>query len=116
MDLIVSFVLFIACMAASLVAGFSMLVPLALGFVLFAALAVRRGFSVREVLRLAAKSLRESFVVIGILLLIGCLTGMWRCSGTVAYFVTLGVSILPKSVCLDELKKKKMVVLFFMAL
>ena len=38
MDLIVSFVLFIACMAASLVAGFSMLVPLALGFVLFAAL------------------------------------------------------------------------------
>ena len=34
MDLIVSFVIFIACMAASLVAGFSMLVPLALGFVL----------------------------------------------------------------------------------
>lgn len=95
MDLIVSFVLFIACMAASLVAGFSMLVPLALGFVLFAALAVRRGFSVRQVLRLAAKSLRESFVVIGILLLIGCLTGMWRLSGTVAYFVTLGVSSIP---------------------
>lgn len=95
MDLLIAFCLFLLCMGASLVLDVTMLAPLAAGFVLFSAVAVRRGFSVKKVLTLAAESLKESFIVIGILLLIGCLTGMWRLSGTVAYFVTLGVSVIP---------------------
>lgn len=43
-------------------------------------------------------SLHDSFIVIGILLLIGCLTGLWRASGTIAYFISLGISMIPPSV------------------
>ena len=95
MDLLVAFLLFILSMVLSLSANLTMIVPLAAGFILFTAVAVRRGFPLGKVLRFAAGSLSESFIVIRILLLIGCLTGMWRLSGTVAYFVTVGVSVIP---------------------
>lgn len=81
----------------SLILDISMLAPLLVGFVLFSALAVRKGFALKAVLKMAVGSLKESFIVVGILLLIGCLTGLWRSSGTVAYFVTLGVSVMPPS-------------------
>lgn len=90
-----AFLLFTLSMALSLITDLTMIIPLAVGFFLFSAVAVRRGFSFRTVLGFAAESLRESFIVIRILLLIGCLTGMWRLSGTVAYFVTLGISVIP---------------------
>ena len=95
MDLIIALSAFAVCMAASLILGVTMLIPLGIGFLIFTYLAVRRGFSLKKVLGFAAESLRDSFVVIGILVIIGCLTGLWRQSGTVAYFVTLGVSAIP---------------------
>lgn len=90
-----AFAIFIVFMLCSLIWDFSMLFPLFAGFLLFFAAAVKKGFSFREVLCFASESLKDSFVVIRILLLIGCLTGMWRLSGTVAYFVTLGISFIP---------------------
>jgi len=95
MTLLTAFIIFIVCMAVSLILHITMLLPLGIGFVLFSALAVRKGFAFKEVLRLAADSLKDSFIVIGILLIIGCLTGLWRLSGTVSYFVTLGISAIP---------------------
>lgn len=95
MDVLIAFLVFAACMAACLVLNITMVLPLALGFVLFSGTALRRGFSAKEILSFALESLKDSFIVIGILLLIGCLTGMWRLSGTVACFVTMGVSVIP---------------------
>lgn len=95
MTLWLVFVIFIICIVASLVFDVTMLAPLFIGFVLFTALAVRRGFALKSVLEMALDSVKESFIVVGILLLIGCLTGLWRASGTVAYFVSLGVSLMP---------------------
>lgn len=95
MTLLTAFLIFIACMAISLILDITMLLPLGIGFGLFSALAVRKGFAFKGVLRLAADSLKDSFIVIGILLIIGCLTGLWRLSGTVSYFVTLGISAIP---------------------
>lgn len=97
MELAIAFILFIICVAVSLILDISMLAPLLVGFVLFTALAAKNGFALKTVLKMAVGSLKESFIVIGILLLIGCLTGLWRSSGTVAYFVTLGVSVMPPS-------------------
>ena len=94
MDLLIAFLLFIAFMAISLISGVSMLVPLCAGFVLFVLVAMRRGFSLKSILGFAGNSLSESLIVIRIMLLIGCLTGMWRLSGTVAYFVSLGTSVI----------------------
>lgn len=95
MDLLIVFIIFIACMAMSLAMGLTMLLPLGIGFFLFAGLALRRGFALKEIFGYAKGSFRDSFIVVGILLIIGCLTGIWRQSGTVAYFVTLGVSLIP---------------------
>ena len=98
MELLIVFSVFVACMAAALIFDVTMLLPLGIGFILFAGLSLRRGFTLKQVLGFAKESLRDSFIVVGILLLIGCLTGMWRLSGTVAYFVTLGVSAIPPKV------------------
>lgn len=98
MELLAVFIVFAVCMAAALIFDITMLLPLAVGFVLFVGLSLHRGYSLRQVMGFAKGSLKESFIVVGILLLIGCLTGMWRLSGTVAYFVTLGVSAIPPRV------------------
>lgn len=95
LDLAAAFILFILFMALSLLLDISMLIPLVLGFVLFAGLAVRHGCSVRDVLRMAVKSLHTSLIVVSVMVLIGCLTGLWRLSGTVSYFVVMGVSLMP---------------------
>ena len=94
-DLIFAFLGFIGSMVLCLIADITMILPLAIGFVLFTLTAMHRGFAGKDVLRSTADSLGESFIVIRILLLIGCLTGTWRLSGTVAYFVTFGVSVIP---------------------
>ena len=95
MELIIVLAIFVICMVASLALNFTMIIPLAVGFALFLALAVRRGFRLPEVLRFAWGSIREGLIVVVILLIIGCLTGMWRLSGTVAWFVHEGVRVVP---------------------
>ena len=72
-----------------------MIFPLIAGFILFTATALRAGFGGREIAGFVRESLSESFIVVGIMLIIGCLTGMWRLSGTVAYFVAAGVTAIP---------------------
>ena len=98
MELLIVFGVFVASMAVSLIFDITMLLPLGIGFILFSLLAMRRGFSFGKVMGFAAESLKDSFIVVGILLIIGCLTGLWRLSGTVAYFVSLGVSAIPPKV------------------
>ena len=95
MELMIVFLIFVACMAASLAIGVTMLVPLLIGLMLFMLLARRKGFTLSQIFRFSMKSLKDSLIVVRILLLIGCLTGLWRMSGTVAYFVTLGMSLIP---------------------
>lgn len=95
MNLLITFLVFVLCMVGALILNISMLVPLIVGFVLFTLLAVHKGFSLKTVLKLSAGSLKNSLIVVRILLLIGCLTGIWRQSGTVAYFVSLGISLIP---------------------
>ena len=102
MELALVFGIFIAGIAASLLWEVTLLAPLLLGFLLFSGLALRRGFTVRELGRMVKESFSESFVVVGVLLLIGALTGLWRISGTVACFVRLGLSALPPSLFLLE--------------
>lgn len=97
MKIIAAFIIFILCIALSIIFDISMIIPLCIGFILFAALSVEKGFSVKQVLRMAADSLHDSLIVVAVLLLIGCLTGLWRLSGTVAFFVNWGVTAMPPS-------------------
>lgn len=95
MELTLAFVLYLGSTVLLLALGKSMLWPLGIGFVLFSALALRRGHKLRELGKMVVKSIPNSLIVVAVLLLIGCLTGLWRLSGTIAYFVTLGVSLIP---------------------
>jgi len=98
MELIIVLIIFCACTTAALMLNITLIVPLALGFVLFTVLCMRRGFTLKQVMGFASESLKESLIVAEIMVLIGCLTGLWRISGTVAYFVELGISVLPPKV------------------
>ena len=100
MELLIVFLIFLGAMGLCLSLGVTMLLPLALGFGLFFLLAVRRGHTPKEVFRMAGATLPESFIVIRIMLLIGCLTGLWRACGTIACFVCEGVGLMPPGVFL----------------
>lgn len=97
MDIIIAFIIFIACLALCLGFGISMILPLLLGFVLFSLVAVKRGNSVKKVGKMALSTVKDSVIVVRIILLLGCLTGLWRASGTIAYFVCGGVKLIPPS-------------------
>lgn len=100
MELLIVFLIFLVCMGVCLGLGVSMLLPLTVGFGLFFVLAVRQGHGPKDVLKMAAGTLPESFIVIQVMLLIGCLTGLWRSCGTIAWFVSFGVGIMPPALFL----------------
>lgn len=81
-------VAFLLMLTASVVAGISLLVPLAGGFVLFFARGLSKRIPLRELLRASAKGLFQSRWVMLVLAFIGVMTAMWRGSGTIAYIVT----------------------------
>lgn len=74
-----------------------MIIVLLIGFALLSAYALMKGHSIGDVVKMAWPGVKDCLIVIVVLMLIGCLTGLWRASGTVAYFITAGVSIMPPS-------------------
>ena len=95
MELLLCFALFVAAMALSLSCGVTMILPLIVGLIAFGTLALRRGFSLRSVLGMVGHGMWSSRMVVVIMLLIGCLTSLWRQSGTIAYFTYYGVRLIP---------------------
>ena len=95
MELLLCFALFVAAMALSLSCGVTMILPLIVGLIAFGALALRRGFSLRAILGMVGHGMWSSRMVVVIMLLIGCLTSLWRQSGTIAYFTYYGVRLIP---------------------
>ena len=80
---------FCVCLMVLIALGAPVLVPLAIGFLLFCGYGIARGHSVRDVLGMAldgisgARGVLESFVLIGIL------TALWRAAGTISEVVVL---------------------------
>ena len=71
--------------------GWSLSWGLALGLVCFTLVGLRRGLSLRALVRMAGEGARTSLVGLRILVLIGFLTALWRASGTIAFFVHTGL-------------------------
>jgi len=57
--------------------------------------ALRRGKTVKELRGMIHRELPGVFIVIRILCYVGLLTGLWRSSGTLAYFIWYGMRIIP---------------------
>ena len=94
MNTIVCFAIFLAAMVASVILGRSSIWALWLGIVLFAVLGLRRGLSLKELCRFAWNEGRKLTPLLVFFLLIGCTTGLWRSSGTIAWFIYYGVQII----------------------
>ncbi len=95
MELFLSFALFMAAMIACLAGGATMALALVVGLLAFGCVALRRGFGLGEIARMFAKGMWESRVVVIVMLLIGCLTSLWRQTGTIAFFTYYGVKLIP---------------------
>ncbi len=94
MGLLIVFPVFIACMITALILGWTMVLPLLAGLIMFAALGIHRGYAVRELAKWSAGSIRDSLVVIEVMLIIGLLTAAWRASGTITVFVYYGMKVI----------------------
>lgn len=94
MGVIPAFVIFGVSMLACIVTGASMVYALCAGLICFFLAALRRGFSVRDTLRMALSGAKRCAVVVRVLILIGLLTALWRSSGTIAFFVYYGVKLI----------------------
>ena len=94
MSITAAFIIFIASMLTCLVTGKTMLFALVIGFFCFFSAACKLGNTPREVGRMAFDGAKETVVVLEILLLIGMITGMWRASGIITFFVYYGIKII----------------------
>ena len=91
-----SFAAFLAVVLFCVVTGQNLLWALWLGIALFSAIALRRGHRPRAICAMAWKKGKTALIVIPVLLIIGTVTGLWRASGTIAYFLYYGLkSITP---------------------
>ena len=94
MGLLIAFLIFIACMIAALALDLSLILPLLVGLILFASLGLSRGFSPRQLMVWSAGSIKDSLVVIEVMLIIGFITAAWRVSGTITVFVYYGMKVI----------------------
>lgn len=83
MDLLMAFLVFAGAMIAVLVWGaeYGMLLALGVGAAGFYLVARHRGFDSADLVRMMAKGMRRSLLVVRILVLVGAMTALWRAGG-----------------------------------
>lgn len=94
MDVILALAGTFIILMLSVYKGINILYPLFAGLLIFIVIAHRRGFKLKELIKMVLKGSRKSLIIINILLLIGAITAVWRASGTVAYLVYYGIKFL----------------------
>ena len=92
--LTVCFSLFFALVAVCLLTGRQVAWALLGGLLLFWGLGLRQGFTHRQLWDMAWTKCRKSLIVVRIIILIGVITGVWRCGGTVAACIVWGVGLV----------------------
>ena len=92
--LITCFLLFFAFVAACLVTGWNVTWALAGGLLVFWLRGIKMGFTNRQLWDMAWAKCKKSLIVVTIIMLIGVITGLWRCSGTIAGCIVWGVGLI----------------------
>lgn len=100
MSLIISFAIFIGAVIVCIFTGCTLVVALAVGLVVFFICALVQGHSFKDVSFMCLKGLSNGMIVVKVLLIIGILTGVWRSSGTILYFVYYGIKFITPSLFL----------------
>ena len=94
MDVLVALGLFILSVGACLLLDWSILYGLLVGLAAFLLLAHGHGQPWRALPGLVWQGVRTALPVVGVMLCIGCLTALWRASGTIGYCVAAGLELL----------------------
>jgi len=94
LDLVIAFVLFFLLLVASVLKGVFLAYPLAAGTMLFFFIAMKRGYGFSELLQMAYRGGKKSFIVIEVLILIGALIPLWIAAGTLPAIVFFGMRLI----------------------
>lgn len=94
MDLLLAFGIFAAAIAGCISAGIPLCTALLFGLAAFFCVGLHRGFSAGALCKMVYRSRKTSFIVCQVLFFIGCLTALWRASGTIAFFVYYGIHLI----------------------
>jgi Na+:H+ antiporter, NhaC family len=85
-------------MGGTILAGSTALYgPLAVGAGVAALMAFRRGYRVTELGRAAVAGMKATVIALSILLIVGCLIGVWKAAGTVPAMVYYGLALADPS-------------------
>lgn len=99
-DVITSSTIFIASIVACVMLTINLIVALAIGGIGYAIVALKRGYSIKDVATFFNSGLKESLVVIEVLILVGMVSGIWRLDGTIAMFVHYGINMITPGIFL----------------
>ncbi|MBE6572529.1 MAG: sodium:proton antiporter [Ruminococcaceae bacterium] len=91
---------FCAILVACLAIGFNLIYALLAGFVLFSVYAFIKGFSFKEIAKMAFSGIKTVKNILLTFILIGMITALWRASGTIPYIVSISSSLISPQVFL----------------
>lgn len=94
MTLIATVSLLILSLIACMILKIDLIFGLLIGMFAFMAAAMHSGASLKAVLHMMWGGIRESFIVVGVLLIIGAMTGIWRGCGTIPLLVVYGTELI----------------------
>lgn len=94
MDILVGLVISAIMLIYSVINGIFIGIPLTLCLFIFCFIAYKRGYSFKEITKIAYSGGEKSLIVGQILLLIGMVTASWMTSGTVEGMVYYGIKFM----------------------
>ncbi|MCX7950980.1 MAG: Na+/H+ antiporter NhaC family protein [Clostridiales bacterium] len=94
MDIIIGMSVTFFILIFSIYKGIFVGYPLIFSFFIFIFISIKRGFSIREVIKMSIDGSKNSLVVLKIFVLIGAITGIWMASGTVPSIIYYGIKYI----------------------
>lgn len=91
-------VVFAVTLIGCILAGIPILAALALGYLIFFAYTLSRGYTVRDILGMSWKGIKTAKNILITFLLIGMLTALWRAAGTIPAIVSYCAGLMNPSV------------------
>ena len=93
MDILI-LVLFVLTLLCCVIADLSIVLALAVGYLLFAAFSLCKGFTMKQLLCMSFEGIKTTSTILFTFLLIGMLTALWRAGGTIPAIVCYSAGLI----------------------
>ncbi|KHD37507.1 sodium:proton antiporter [Clostridium acetobutylicum] len=97
MEILLGFLISFCLLIISVIKGIFIGYALITCWVVFALISIKKGYTIKEIIKMSYNGGKQSFIVIKILLLIGAVIGIWMASGTIAAIVYYCLKFLTPS-------------------